>query len=114
MLERLPNLGLAREFCSGILGFAVARETDSRLELSGADFQLFVFQCEASTSSEVYSKRAGSALAITVSGRDAEARRLRSLGVTILHDEAASGPLGRYVAIVDPLGTVHELVEPTG
>ena len=50
-----PDLALAREFYSEILGFTVSRETDSHLELSGADFRLIVFQCEAPTSSEGYS-----------------------------------------------------------
>lgn len=107
-----PDLDLARDFYCEILGFTLSRESDSHLELSGADFQLLVFRCEVSASSGSYSTRAGASFAIAVSDLDAEARRLRGRGVTILHDEPASGPVGRYVAIVDPFGVVHELVEP--
>ena len=37
---------------------------------------------------------------------------LESQGVELLHEVPSSGPEGRYVAFVDPFGTVHELVEP--
>jgi catechol 2,3-dioxygenase-like lactoylglutathione lyase family enzyme len=52
-----PDLRLAREFYSEVLGFTVVRETDSHLALGGAGFQLAVFRCETSTSPEGYSTR---------------------------------------------------------
>jgi predicted enzyme related to lactoylglutathione lyase len=36
---------------------------------------------------------------------------LRAKGVKFLHSVPNTGPLGRYVAFVDPFGTVFELME---
>lgn len=106
-----PDLADARRFYADILDFSVSLETDSHIELSGSDFRLTIFRCESPTSAEGYSNRAGSSLAISTPDLPGEVQRLRSHGVTILHDEPAAGPVGRYVAFVDPFGTVHELVE---
>lgn len=106
-----PDLAAARRFYVDILGFSIAVETDAHIELSGADFSLTIFRCESSASAEGYSERAGTSIAISTPDLAGEVQRLRSHGVTILHDEPASGPVGRYVAFVDPFGTVHELVE---
>ena len=111
LLVFAPDLSLARRFYEQILGLTVTAETPEHLELQGSDFRLVIFSCETSSSPEGYSTRAGSSIAFGVADVESEAARLRGLGVTVLHDEAADGPVGRYVAFTDPFGTVHELVE---
>ena len=108
-----PDLPAAKRFYADILGFGVVLETGAHIEFSGADFRLTIFECESPASPDGYSSRAGSSLAISTPDLDRETKRLRSRGVTILHDEPATGPVGRYVAFVDPFGTVHEFVEST-
>ena len=111
LLVFAPDLPSAKSFYCQVLGLAVHDETDGHLELRGGDVRLLIFKCDSESSPEGYSTRAGSSVAFGVSDLDAEFRRLRVLGVTVLHDEPASGPVGRYIAFTDPFGTVHELIE---
>ena len=111
LLVFAPDLSSAKRFYEQVLGLVVHVETAEHLELQGADFRVSIFKCDASSSPESYSTRAGSSIAFGVADLDSEVSRLRDLGVTVLHDEPVSGPVGRYVAFVDPFGTVHELVE---
>ena len=111
LLVFAPDLPSAKRFYEQVLGLTARAETPEHLELQGAGFRMTVFRCDAPGSTDGYSTRAGSSIAFGVADLDAEVRRLRDLGVTVLHDEPATGPAGRFVAFTDPFGTVHELVE---
>ncbi len=113
VLVFVPDLEVALGFYRGVLGLEVRRESNDHVEMRGDGFDLTLFRCEEGGAADGYSSRAGSSIAFAVDDVDAEARRLRGLGVSVLHDPPARGPIGRYVAFVDPFGTVHELVEAT-
>ena len=106
------DLAVGRAFYHDVLGFEVIRESDSSIAMRGADFDLTLFKCEAVGSSDGYSTRAGSSIAFAVTDVGKSMTNLKSHGVEFLHGVPSSGPEGRYVAFVDPFGTVHELVEP--
>ena len=106
------DLAVGRAFYCDVLGFEVTRESDSSIALRGAEFDLTLFKCEELGSSDGYSTRAGSSIAFAVTDLEKSMKSLESHGVEILHEVPSSGHEGRYVAFVDPFGTVHELVEP--
>jgi catechol 2,3-dioxygenase-like lactoylglutathione lyase family enzyme len=109
-----PDLQVARQFYGEALGLELAHEAETRLSFRGSDFELTVFACERPTRSEGYSREAGSSVAFAVPSLDAAIPELSARGVRFLHDSPQEGPLGRYVALTDPFGTVHELVEVGG
>jgi catechol 2,3-dioxygenase-like lactoylglutathione lyase family enzyme len=104
-----PDLQVARQFYGEALGLELAHEAETRLSFRGSDFELTVFACERPTRSEGYSREAGSSVAFAVPSLDAAIPELSARG-----DSPQEGPLGRYVALTDPFGTVHELVEVGG
>ena len=108
----MTDLAVGCAFYRDLLGFEVARESDSSIAMRGAEFDLTLFQCEALGSSDGYSTRAGSSIAFAVTDVEKAMADLKSHGVEFLHEVPSSGPAGRYVAFTDPFGTVHELVEP--
>ena len=112
LLVFVPDLAVGLAFYRDVLGFEVTRESDSSIAMRGAEFDLTLFQCEALGSSDGYSTRAGSSIAFAVTDVEKAMADLKSHGVEFLHEVPSSGPVGRYVAFVDPFGTVHELVEP--
>jgi catechol 2,3-dioxygenase-like lactoylglutathione lyase family enzyme len=114
LLVFAPDLPAAREFYTEVLGCEVIEEKEASILLRGADFSLAVFKCESPTNPEGHSRRAGSTIAFAVRDLEAEADRLRALGVTVLHERPAVGQFGNYVAFVDPFGTVLEFVESLG
>ncbi len=106
-----PDLQTARQFYGSVLGLSLDREGKDHLEFSGRNFTLTVFSCERSAPHEGYSEQAGSSVAFSVASLDSAMLELSGRGVRFLHSIPNSGPSGRYVAFVDPFGTVHELVE---
>ncbi len=73
-----------------------------------------VFSCETPTQPTRYSQQAGSSIAFSVPSLDVAVAELRAKGVRFLHSTPNEGPSGRYVAFVDPFGTVHELAQAHG
>jgi catechol 2,3-dioxygenase-like lactoylglutathione lyase family enzyme len=106
-----PDLEGARDFYEDVLGLQLERRGEDYLSFQGANFRLTVFACERPTQPDNYSQQAGSSIAFAVQSLDAVVARLTEKGVRFLHATPNEGPLGRYVAFVDPFGTVHELVE---
>ena len=106
-----PDLEGARQFYEDVLGLQLDRSGADYLSFQGMNFRLTVFSCERSTQPDTYSQQAGSSIAFAVPSLDAAVARLAEKGVRFLHATPNEGPLGRYVAFVDPFGTVHELVE---
>ena len=106
-----PDLEAARHFYAEVLGLDLVGSGENHLSLEGANFRLTVFSCETPTQPERYSRQAGSSIAFAVASLDDAVEELRARGVRVLHSRPNEGPSGRYVAFVDPFGTVHELVQ---
>ena len=111
LLVFAPDLESARRFYGEVLGLNLVGTGESFLSFEGANFHLKVFSCEAPTQAERYSEEAGSSIAFSVSSLDAAVAQLTARGVRFLHSTPNEGTSGRYVAFVDPFGTVHELVQ---
>ncbi len=109
-----PDLEAARGFYGEVLGLTFVGTEENFLSFKGANFQLTVFSCETPTQPASYSQQAGSSLAFAVASLDAAIAELKAKGVRFLHSAPNEGPLGRYVAFVDPFGIVHELVQADG
>ena len=109
-----PDLEAARHFYGEVLGLNLVGTEENYVSFEGANFQLTVFACETPTQPARYSQQAGSSIAFAVSSLDVAVAELRAKGVRFLHSTPNEGPSGRYVAFVDPFGTVHELVQAHG
>ncbi len=111
LLVFAPDMELADEFYEGKLGLERVDSGDDYRVLRGPDFELILFRCSEATSSDGYSKQAGSAICFSVPDIVEAMRHLREKDVELLHSEPQSGAGLSYVAFVDPFGTVHEIVE---
>ena len=114
LLVFAPSLDEARQFYGDVLGLHIERETDDMLLFREPSFQLAIFECAETSSPEVHSHVAGSAIVFSVPSLDSAIAELSAKGVRFLHTAPAAGALGRYVAFADPFGTVHELSEADG
>jgi len=106
-----PDLDRARHFYEELLGLHLDRMDESYLLFQYTGFQLAVFLCELESTSDNYSRKAGSSIAFAVPDLDAAFSELSTKGVHFLHTAPNDGPIGRYMAFLNPFGTVHELVE---
>lgn len=106
-----PDLSRARDFHGEVLGIPLHDSSDTHQQFRGENFDLTVFSCDGQDSPRGYSEQAGSAIAFTVPSIDDAAAELAAQNVALLHSSPQQGPLGKYVAFVDPFGVVHELVE---
>jgi catechol 2,3-dioxygenase-like lactoylglutathione lyase family enzyme len=106
-----PDLDRARHFYEEFLGLHLDRMDESYLLFQCAGFQLAVFLCELESTSDNYSREAGSSIAFSVPDLDVAVAELTAKGVRFLHSTPNEGPIGRYVAFANPFGIVHELVE---
>jgi|SRR5580692_6455260 lactoylglutathione lyase len=106
-----PDLDRARQFYAEALGLHLLHDDDQALTFKAQGFTMSVFPCSDDTAPEHYSERPGAAVAFTVPSLEAAMFDLRAKGVKFLHSVPNTGPLGRYVAFVDPFGTVFELME---
>jgi catechol 2,3-dioxygenase-like lactoylglutathione lyase family enzyme len=119
VLVFVPDLDRARRFYEETLGLILGREGEGFLLFQGVDFQLAVFLGKSeSSSSELssrgYSQDAGSSIAFAVPDLDKAVAELLAKDVRFLHVSPNEGPIGRYMAFLNPFGTVHELVEVKG
>ena len=106
-----PDLDGARRFFADVLGLRLVRDEGGPLTFEGSNFALTVFECEGGTVTDTYSQRAGVSLSFLVPSLEEAMSELSGKGVRFLHASPKVGPVGRYVAFVDPFGTVFELVE---
>jgi len=106
-----PDLYVARHFYEELLGLSLDRMDESYLLFQGMNLQLAVFLCEMESTEDNYSREAGSSIAFAVPDLDAAVSELSAKGVHFLHTAPNDGPIGRYMAFLNPFGTVHELVE---
>jgi lactoylglutathione lyase len=106
-----PDLERARQFYTQALGLHLLHDDDQVLTFKAPGFMMSVFSCSDDTAPEHYSERPGASVAFTVPSLEAAMFDLRAKGVKFLHSVPNTGPLGRYVAFVDPFGTVFELME---
>ena len=106
-----PDLDRARHFYEELLGLSLDRMDESYLLFQGMNLQLAVFLCEMESTEDNYSREAGSSIAFAVPDLDAAVAELSAKGVHFLHTTPNDGPIGRYMAFLNPFGTVHELVE---
>ena len=106
-----PDLYVARHFYEELLGLSLDRMDESYLLFQCTGFQLAVFLCELESTEDNYSREAGSSIVFAVPDLDAAVAELSAKRVHFLHTAPNDGPIGRYVAFLNPFGTVHELVE---
>jgi glyoxylase I family protein len=114
VLVFVPDLDRARRFYAETLGLILSREGEAFLLFQGVDFQLAVFLGKTESSSSEYSQDAGSSIAFAVPDLDKAVAELKAKDVRFLHAAPNDGPIGRYMAFLNPFGTVHELVEVQG
>jgi lactoylglutathione lyase len=106
-----PDLDRARQFYTEALGLHLLHGDDRVLTFKAPGFTISVFPCSDDTAPQHYSERPGASAAFTVSSLEAAIFDLTAKGVKFLHSAPNTGPLGRYVAFIDPFGTVFELME---
>jgi len=106
-----PDLEVACDFYTEVLGLSLVGSSDAHLRLRGEDFSLVVFACDGEDAPDGHSNHPGVTIALAVGDLDEAVAELRSKGVKVLHEKPANGPVGRYSAFVDPFGTVLELIE---
>ncbi len=111
ILVFVPDLNIAREFYESTLGLRLERTGSGFHVFGGGNFQLVVFLGEDVLASGEYSQAAGSSVAFAVPDLDLAVAKLSASGVRFLHTQPRTGPIGRYVAFLNPFGTVHELIE---
>jgi lactoylglutathione lyase len=106
-----PDLDRARQFYTQALGLHLLHDGDQALTFRAPGLTISVFPCSDDTAPQHYSERPGASVAFTVPSLEAAIFDLTAKGVKFLHSVPNTGPLGRYVAFVDPFGTVFELME---
>ena len=106
-----PDLDRARQFYTEALGLHLLHGDDRVLTFKAPGFTISVFPCSDDTAPQHYSERPGASAAFTASSLEAAIFDLTAKGVKFLHSAPNTGPLGRYVAFIDPFGTVFELME---
>jgi lactoylglutathione lyase len=106
-----PDLDRARQFYREALGLHLLHDADQVLTFKAPGFTMSVFACRDDTAPQHYSERPGASVAFTVPSLEGAIFDLTAKGVKFLHSAPNAGPLGRYVAFVDPFGTVFELME---
>jgi lactoylglutathione lyase len=106
-----PDLDRARQFYTEALGLHLLHDDDQVLTFKAPGFTMSVFPCSDDTAPQHYSEHPGASVAFTVPSLEAAIFDLTAKGVKFLRSVPNTGPLGRYVAFVDPFGTVFELME---
>jgi catechol 2,3-dioxygenase-like lactoylglutathione lyase family enzyme len=105
----VTDLGRARQFYAGVLGFDLRSEGARHLTFSCGNFELAAFLCDKAGHVGDYANEARSVLVFEVDSVERVMKDWKSRGVPFLHDEPARNDWGQYVAFVDPFGIVHEL-----
>jgi catechol 2,3-dioxygenase-like lactoylglutathione lyase family enzyme len=107
------DMGLARQFYCDLLGFSIESEEHlpDFLILEHLWPKIVLFLTRDSTKID-YPNQAQTLLAFRVDDLDGLKERLVAEGVPILQDELKDSGLGRFIAVRDPSGNVHELFQP--
>jgi catechol 2,3-dioxygenase-like lactoylglutathione lyase family enzyme len=108
----VTDFGEAKRFYGDVLGLPLVSENPERLVFAHPDCELVAFPCERTASTADYAEAARSVFVFEVPSVDAALRELRAKGVEFLHDVPARNAWGRYAALRDPFGNVHEIFEP--
>ncbi|MGA9532594.1 MAG: VOC family protein [Anaerolineales bacterium] len=110
----VTDIAAARSFYCDLLGLTV--ETEDYLpnvlvlQFERPGPSLVLYQVETPAAID-YPRQAQSLFMFEVEDLDSTIRTLAEAGVELLHDEPQTIAPGRYVAIRDPFGNVHELIE---
>jgi catechol 2,3-dioxygenase-like lactoylglutathione lyase family enzyme len=112
----VTDMAAARRFYCDLLGLTV--ETEDYLpdvlvlkfEQPGPSLVLYQVETEASID---YPRQAQSLFMFEVEHLESAMQTLAEAGVELLHDQPQTIAPGRYFAIRDPFGNVHELLERT-
>ena len=81
------------------------------IKLKAGKHEIIMFQGSLPSVDYDHGYNANSTLLFTVDDLDSEIQRLKSAGVTFVHQEINQNCWGRYSAFKDPSGIVHELFE---
>ena len=101
------DIQAAKEFYRDRLGFEVAREYgDCILQLKNEGVPFIIEEIEGN-----YPDRPCIVVATQTNDLTKEMERLRSLGVTFIHETPQPFPEGVYAAYRDPSGNLLELIE---
>ncbi|HEY2048407.1 MAG TPA: VOC family protein [Caulobacteraceae bacterium] len=108
-----PDLAEAETFYRDILGLVLIGKGADYLvfELDGREFR--VFQCAQAADARKHAASAATICVFEVASIEAEMSRMRTLGVTFIHQTPAQNIDGgfRYAAFRAPGGNVHEIME---
>lgn len=108
----VTDLAVAKQFYGDVLGFPLKSEDERSLQFQHEHCDLIVFKCQQNGSIDNYSEVARSVFVFEVISIDQALTDLRAKGVRFLHAEPAMNKFGRYAALSDPFGNVHEIFEP--
>lgn len=107
----VTDLGVAKQFYAGVLGFELRAESAKHLILCNDCVELAAFLCDKPGRVGDYGDEARSVLVFGVDSIERVMSDWRSRGVRFLHDRPAQNSWGQYAAFVDPFGIVHEIFQ---
>jgi catechol 2,3-dioxygenase-like lactoylglutathione lyase family enzyme len=109
----VTDMTRALEYFTEELGFSVQNRDYFPVAVSLRHAEPILLLHAANTPASLdYPEEAQTTLTLRIHDIDAVAARLRERGTEVLHDAPAQAAVGRWIAIRDPFGNVHHLMEP--
>ncbi len=107
----VQNLEESFEFYTKTLGLELVEKHSDCMKLNAGNHEIIMFEGALESIEYSHGYNANSTLLFTVSDLDREICKLKSEGVTFVHETPNKNRWGRYAAFKDPSGIIHELFE---
>lgn len=109
---RVSDMKAAEEFYCNTLGFRIEKVyCPEIIQLVHQGTTLLLEQSARPNREKFYPETSQSVLVFETKDVERSAKEFRSRGVEVLYDHAQSCPVGKYNALRDPFGNVHEILE---
>lgn len=110
----VDNLEEAIEWYCGVLEFKVSKKHyhyPVAVDLEHKDKGVRLILHKSKFIQNQYPPSSHTQIVIQVDDIEAKLRELKAKGVEIIHEQPLDFPLGKYAALKNPYGDIHELVE---
>ncbi len=105
------NLKESLVFYTEVLALELVEKHSDCIKLKAGDHEIILFQGTMDSIEYSHGYNANSTILFTVNNLEQDIERLKSKGVTFIHETPNQNRWGRYAAFKDPSGIVHELFE---